>query len=87
MKLPAILIVIAVLALAGCATTDAAKPGMTSIEVPTARLQECEAQGGCQLVSFMELLQMASETYELGAQTGGEAGYMAGQQACKKAPS
>lgn len=84
MKPLTILTIIAALALAGCAA--APKAGHT-IQVPPDRHAECEAQGGCHLVSMVELLQLAGETYDLGVMHGGQAGYEAGQRACKRAPS
>jgi hypothetical protein len=77
------LAVLALLALTGCAATAPAHPtaamgggGGTTLHVPAAREAECKQQGGCGLVSALEIERALTEAFNMGA--------AAGQQTCRR---
>lgn len=69
------------LCLPGCASMPAAGAAQAgeTVTIPPERLAQCQAQGGCSLFTFEELLQTMPEAYHMGAAAAAEA-------ACRRPP-
>lgn len=61
------LIHLALILLAGCATSTPPPAGDVQVTIVAARVAQCKAAGGCALLSQAEVAAMLAEAYEMGA--------------------
>lgn len=62
----ALVLLISLFVLAGCATTQPPADGSMTVTVPAEKVAQCRAQGGCGIFSAPQIMEMVQQGYDLG---------------------